>query len=159
MPHIEQKEKRNEEYIHKKLQKAEVKKSLINGDGLFTTDYIRKNSFVCFYTGELINNREADKRETEYKRNGNENFYLFRYDNKVVIGATLKGGSARYVNHSCDPNVSAYGEVINGKKSILYYADKCIAKGAELTLDYMSTGKEAEKQVCNCKSQNCKGFF
>lgn len=29
---------------------------------------------------------------------------MFRIDENVVIDATMAGGPARYINHSCDPN-------------------------------------------------------
>ena len=56
------------------------------------------------YVGEVIRLKLADLRELKYDRMG-LGCYMFRVDDEWVVDATLKGGAARFINHSCDPNV------------------------------------------------------
>jgi SET domain-containing protein len=57
------------------------------------------------YVGELVRLRVADRREREYqsgrKLHSKSTCYFFRIDEDNIIDATLKGGIARFVNHSC----------------------------------------------------------
>lgn len=47
----------------------------------------------------------AERREKLYQEQ-NRGVYMFRIDSERVIDATMAGGPARYINHSCDPNCS-----------------------------------------------------
>ena len=61
---------------------------------------------------------------------------MFRLDDHFVVDATEKGGLARFVNHSCDPN--CYTQIIthDGRKKIMLYAKRPIYAGEELCYDY-----------------------
>ena len=77
-----------------------VRRSAIQGRGVFALRPIRKGTRVVEYTGERISQREADRRYTS--ENGwSPHTMLFVVDGKTVIDATRQGNSARWINHSC----------------------------------------------------------
>lgn len=137
-----------------------VRNSTIHGRGVFALRWIRKGTRIVEYTGERIDNDEADRRydDTRMKRH---HTFLFTLDNKTVIDGSIKtgGGDASFINHSCEPNCEA---VITGKK-IFIHALHRIEPGAELSYDYQyeRTGEndaELEKfYVCKCGAPSCRG--
>jgi SET domain-containing protein len=48
----------------------------------------------------------------------------------------VRGGRARFINHSCDPNCYTKIFTIDGTRKIGIYAKKAIALGQELAYDY-----------------------
>ncbi len=137
-----------------------VRKSHIHGRGVFAARRIRKGTRIVEYTGERIDNDEADRRydEADMKRH---HTFLFTLDrNTVIDGAiTRGGGDASYINHSCDPNCEA---VITGKR-IFIHALATIEPGTELAYDYQyeRTGENDEElekfYYCRCGAPNCRG--
>lgn len=78
----------------------------------------------------------ADLREKHYNSIGRDN-YLFRVDDQWVVDATIIGGPARFINHSCDPN--CYTRIVvhkDGSKHICIHACRDISCGEELCYDY-----------------------
>jgi uncharacterized protein len=136
----------------------EVRRSAIQGRGVFATRKIRKGEEIIEYTGEIIDEDEADRRYpwTDDERH---HTFLFRLDDGSVIDAGPKRTAAKYINHSCDPNSEAVEE--DGR--IFIYALREIAKGQELTYDYHFILDEphnaANKKLypCNCGSKKCRG--
>ena len=63
----------------------------------------------------------------------NRGVYMFRLDDHRVIDATLSGGLARYVNHSCDPNCVAESVQIDRENKILIIANRRIQRGEEVS--------------------------
>ena len=61
----------------------------------------------------------------------NRGVYMFRIDDNTVVDATMSGGHARYINHSCDPNCQA--EVVElDQPKIIIITNRRIAKGEEV---------------------------
>jgi SET domain-containing protein len=137
-----------------------VRNSDIHGRGVFATRYIRKGTRILEYTGERIDNDEADRRYDDDKMKRHHTF-LFTLDKDTCIdGAIETGGSdASFINHSCDPNCEA---VITGKK-IFIHALRGIEPGTELAYDYQyeRTGENDEElekfYLCKCGAPNCRG--
>ena len=137
-----------------------VRNSRIHGRGVFAARYIRKGTRILEYTGQRIDNDEADRRYDDTKMKRHHTF-LFTLDRNTVIDGALNtgGGDARLINHSCAPNCEA---VITGKK-IFIHALRGIEPGTELAYDYQyeRTGKnDAELErfyVCRCGADNCRG--
>lgn len=50
-----------------------------------------------------------------------------------MIDATLAGGLARYINHSCNPNCVAEAVEIDRERKILIIANRKILKGEEVS--------------------------
>lgn len=83
-----------------------VRGSSIHGWGLFAEQPMVAGEVVAEYIGEYVSNAVADFREKKYHELRIQD-YQFRVGSNLVIDATLKGGYARYINHSCDPNCVA----------------------------------------------------
>jgi SET domain-containing protein len=58
--------------------------------------------FIC--TGEVVTVAEGDRRLAAYAAAGLSHTYLMDLSKQEVIDATMKGGVARFINHSCEPN-------------------------------------------------------
>lgn len=59
---------------------------------------------------------------------------MFRLDENRVVDATLSGGLARYINHSCNPNCVAEVVQIDRENKILIIASRRIARGEEVSV-------------------------
>ena len=57
---------------------------------------------------------------------------MFRLDENTVIDATICGGLARYINHSCNPNCVAESVQIDRENRIIIFAKRDIMKGEEV---------------------------
>jgi hypothetical protein len=135
----------------------EILPSSIHGFGLFTTVDVPTGSIVAEYIGEIIRNKVADIREDEYERRGIGSCYMFRLNEDEVIDATMKGGKARFINHSCSPNCEAAVCSFQDKSyHILLFAKRPITKGEEVTYDYKFE-VERDKIACSCGSRECAG--
>ena len=135
-----------------------LRKSEIQGTGAFATRTIRKGQRIIEYTGEHIDNDEADRRYDDEKMKRHHTF-LFIVDDKEIIDGAVNGNDSRYINHSCDPNAEA---VIEGKR-IFIYALRTIRPGEELAYDYQyertdeHTEEDEKFYKCLCGSPNCRG--
>jgi hypothetical protein len=136
----------------------EIRKSNIQGKGVFAARRIRPGQKIVEYTGEKITNDEADRRYDEDKMKRHHTF-LFTLDDDYCIDGDVPRNSAKLINHSCDPNCEAIIE----DDRIWIYALKNIQPGVELAYDYQyeRTGDniaELEKfYVCHCGSEKCRG--
>jgi hypothetical protein len=54
----------------------------------------------------------------------------------LVIDATVKGGPARYINHSCDANCETQKWIVRGETRVGIYALRTIRPGQEITYNY-----------------------
>src|SRR3954471_22903755 len=84
-----------------------VRGSEIHGKGVFATRPIAKGERIIEYKGKLITEAEADER---YGDDDSNHTFLFLLDNDMVIDAYRNGNSARWINHSCDPNCEPFEE-------------------------------------------------
>ena len=64
----------------------------------------------------------------------NRGTYMFRIDDNEVIDATMCGGPARYVNHSCNPNCMAEVVSIGEENKIIIIAKRRISRGEEVSV-------------------------
>ncbi|KAL6844941.1 hypothetical protein ACP4OV_025600 [Aristida adscensionis] len=156
------------EYIHYKQLKGwkhlVVYKSGIHGLGLYTSVFIPRGSMVVEYVGEIVGQRVADKRETEYQSGKRQQYksacYFFRIDKEHIIDATRKGGIARFVNHSCQPNCVAKIISFKNQKKVVFFAERHINPGEEITYDYhFNREDECQRIPCFCKSRYCRRYL
>jgi SET domain-containing protein len=127
----------------------QVKKSRIQGKGLFTKQPLRARAKVGEFTGELISVREARRRAQGAKR-----IAIVETSYTRAIDGSVNGGPFQYVNHSCDPNLFiriAYGHVE-------FYALRNIRAGEELTCDYGDSHHNG-KLPCTCLTGKCRKFI
>ncbi|CAH8542692.1 unnamed protein product [Heterobilharzia americana] len=134
-------------------------RSRIQGLGLFAARDLEQQTMVIEYIGEMIRLEVANKREKEYEAH-NRGIYMFRLDDDTVIDATVCGGLARYINHSCQPN--CYAEFVNfGDQShIMIITNRRIKKGEELCYDYnFDLEDRSDKIPCLCRAPNCRKWM
>uniref|UniRef100_A0A6N2K2R6 [histone H3]-lysine(4) N-trimethyltransferase n=1 Tax=Salix viminalis TaxID=40686 RepID=A0A6N2K2R6_SALVM len=131
-------------------------RSKIHDWGLVAIESIEAEDFVIEYVGELIRPQISDIRERLYEKMGIGSSYLFRLDDGYVVDATKRGGIARFINHSCEPNCYTKVISVEGQKKIFIYAKRHIAAGEEITYNYKFP-LEDKKIPCNCGSRKCRG--
>ena len=146
---------------HKEVQNntlVKIGKSPVHAWGLFAAEDIKKDTRVIEYIGQLIRQPISDIRQYSYESQGMED-YLFRVGRQYVIDATLAGGPARYINHSCDPNCKP--KQFMSENKIFIYSTKDIPKGTELSYDYMfELVQDMDKRiVCKCGAAKCSGYM
>jgi len=133
-----------------------VRRSNIHGRGVFALGRIGKGERIIEYTGERITHGEADRR---YPADDSSHTMLFIVDDEIVIDATRKGGTARWINHSCRPNC----ESVDDEGRIYIEAIREIRPGEELTYDYnlileeRHTPAAKRENPCFCGEKRCRG--
>ena len=65
----------------------------------------------------------------------NRGVYMFRSDTDTVIDATMVGGLARYINHSCNPNCVAEVVPFEKESKIIIITSRRIVRGEEVNND------------------------
>ncbi|PSS32368.1 Histone-lysine N-methyltransferase [Actinidia chinensis var. chinensis] len=157
--------------------RLEVFRTKDKGWGLRSWDPIRAGAFICEYAGEVV-----DKSTIQFGSE-NEDDYIFdatrtyepvevmpgnsddspKLPFPLVINANKGGNVARFMNHSCTPNV--YWQPVLREQSYLhiaFFAICHIPPMKELTYDYgtVQPGKaEPRRKKCLCGSLKCRGYF
>lgn len=135
-----------------------VRNSDIHGRGVFAARRIRKGTRIVEYTGERIDDKEADRRYDEAGMQKHHTF-LFTLTSRIVVDGSPEtgGGDASFINHSCDPNC----EALIGEGEIHIYALRTIYPGEELFYDYAYelTKDPADRKfyACRCGADRCRG--
>ncbi|MBV9303982.1 MAG: SET domain-containing protein-lysine N-methyltransferase [Acidobacteriaceae bacterium] len=124
-------------------------RSAIHRWGVYATEFIPAGRKVIEYTGERIS-----RRETKRRAEASQFTYLFTLDAYWTVDGSVGGSGAEYINHSCDPNLTA--RIIKGH--ILYMSLRDIKRGEELTVDY-HFDKKVDKVPCHCGSEKCRGVI
>lgn len=128
-------------------------RSRIHRFGVFSAETIPSGRKVIEYRGERISRRESRRRYLRAaESSGNPLLYLFRVDQRWVIDGAVGGSGAEYINHCCDPNLTA--RVENGH--VNYWSRRRIERGEELTVDYKFP-RNGQKIPCRCRAANCRG--
>ncbi|KYO46958.1 histone-lysine N-methyltransferase 2D isoform E [Alligator mississippiensis] len=134
-------------------------RSRIQGLGLYAARDIEKHTMVIEYIGTIIRNEVANRKEKLYESQ-NRGVYMFRIDNDHVIDATLTGGPARYINHSCAPNCVAEVVTFERGHKIIISSSRRIQKGEELCYDYKFDFEDDQHKIpCHCGAVNCRKWM
>ena len=135
------------------MQKYFRKKSGINNLGLFAKSDINKGEKVIEYKGRKFTHKQVEEND---RFDNSKAIYLFTLNERYVLDGDTKTNTAKYINHSCDPNCEV--DIIKGKIWII--AIKDIKKGDELSYDY-GFGYDADFRQfpCKCGSKNCCGYI
>ncbi|KAJ4848102.1 hypothetical protein Tsubulata_023523 [Turnera subulata] len=159
--------------------RLEVFKTKDKGWGLRSWDPIRAGAFVCEYAGEVI-----DTSKLVEPGAGNEENYVFdgtrthhpgdvmpgdpsdgpKFPFPLVISAKNAGNVARFMNHSCSPNLWWQPILRANNKEfdahVGFYAIRHIPPMTELTYSYgmVPPGKPNNgRKNCLCGSPKCRG--
>ncbi|XP_035219213.1 histone-lysine N-methyltransferase 2C-like isoform X2 [Stegodyphus dumicola] len=134
-------------------------RSRIQGLGLYAARDLEKHTMVIEYIGQLIRNEIAERNEAIYDAQ-NRGVYMFRLDENRVIDATLCGGLARYMNHSCNPNCVAEVVQIDRENKILIITNRRVTRGEELSYDYKFEVEDDQHKIpCLCGAPNCRKWM
>jgi uncharacterized protein len=118
-----------------------VKRVPGKGIGLFAAIDYKPGDFIIEYVGKPISTELADTLTTRY---------LFDLENGTTIDGSPRHNTARYINHSCDPNCEV--EADQKQNRLFIMACEPIKAGEELSIDY---GDEYYKEFivdngCRC---------
>jgi SET domain-containing protein len=142
-----------------------ARRSPIHGNGVFALEDIPRGTELIQYRGKLLTHAQADRLYGGTSETGHT--FLFTLNDEYVIDANHGGNTARWINHSCDPNCEAVLEEDDGKDRrkdrVFIEAKRSIKAGEELTYDYGITLDEPHtarlKKIwaCRCGSKKCTG--
>lgn len=115
------------------------------GLGLYAGRDFKKGEYLLDYVGNRIPTSVADDMPSRY---------LFELDKEWTIDGSPRWNTARYINHSCNPNVEA--DVVDGR--IIITALRPIHAGDEFLIDY---GEEyfdefIKPSGCLCGAVSCR---
>ncbi|XP_049604836.1 histone-lysine N-methyltransferase 2C isoform X8 [Syngnathus scovelli] len=134
-------------------------RSRIQGLGLYAARDIEKCTMVIEYIGAIIRSEVADRKERLYESQ-NRGVYMFRIDNDYVIDATITGGPARYINHSCAPNCVTEVVSVEKENKIIISSCRRIQRGEELSYDYKFDLEDDQHKIpCHCGAFNCRKWM
>lgn len=146
-------------------RKIIARHSAIHGNGVFAVAPIARGERIVEYRGARRTHAEVDAGDTGGASSGHT--FLFTLNDEYVIDANYRGGVARWINHSCEPNCEALLEEHEGddrsKDRVFIDAIKDIEAGEELVYNYGITLAEAHtprmKRIwaCHCGADNCTG--
>src|ERR671937_405064 len=114
--------------------------SRIDGQGLFAAQDITKGTRVIAYIGEKITRRESARRLEA------GNAYIFHLNYRYALDGETLENTARYINHSCNPNCTV--EKMGDTLWIVALQD--ISEGDELTFNYGYELQHYKDNPCNC---------
>ena len=136
--------------------KLEVRKSPIEGKGLFATADIKKGDVLLVMGGYIITTDD----EVNCKNNFLVDNAIDLHENYSISPLTenqKKMMPQHYINHSCKPNCWIYTYCGH----TLFFAIRNIKAGEELTISYLLPPKDATcnpcTHNCRCGSKTCTG--
>ncbi len=146
-------------------RKIIARHSAIHGNGVFAVAPIAKGERIVEYTGTRRSHADVDAGDSGDAASGHT--FFFTLNDEYVIDGNFKGGVARWINHSCEPNCEAQLVVHDGDDRtldrIFIEAISDIEPGDELVYNYGITLAEAHtpkmKRIwaCFCGADTCTG--
>lgn len=141
-------------------RRIQVRRSGIHGRGVFALQEIGAGEVVIEYKGEKITWQEADRRHQAAAEGDPYHTFLFQTEGGWVIDGGAQGNSARWINHSCEPNCEAQEDE---RGRIFIVTLHPIATGQELFFDYAlelhekPTKALRQAYACHCGTPSCRG--
>ena len=139
-------------------RRIQTRRSSVHGKGVYALQDLAEGETLIEYLGEVISWKEALRRHPHDPANPNHTFY-FHIDDGHVIDGKQGGNSARWINHSCQPNCEA--DETDGR--VFIKALRGIKAGEELFYDYgliidaKYTKKLLAEYPCWCGAKRCRG--
>ncbi|XP_068628498.1 histone-lysine N-methyltransferase EHMT2 isoform X2 [Battus philenor] len=146
--------------------RVQVFRTARRGWALRALQPLRAGAPVALYCGELLPHADADARSHDH--------YMFALDLKhdlleecaskeqLCVDAAEYGSAARFINHSCRPNLAPV-RVFTGVRDlrlpvVALFAMRDIAAGEELTFDYGDKfwSVKSKWMKCECESPDCR---
>ncbi|MDP6251700.1 MAG: SET domain-containing protein-lysine N-methyltransferase [Verrucomicrobiota bacterium] len=138
----------------------EVRESEIHGTGVFARIKVSKGKKVIEYIGEKITKKESERRSIALieKNQGSQTdgaVYIFEVNKRYDIDGNIPENTARFINHSCDPNCEP--DVI--KNRVWLISKRKIKEGEELSYNYGFDLDGYEDHECRCGAKKCVGYI
>jgi len=124
-----------------------VRKSEIDGHGVFAAEMIPPRLKIGEIRGEAITCAEGRRRAASLQR-----IMIVEISSRTAIDASKSTDPMRFTNHSCQANARL--AIIAGR--IEFYSLRAIEPGEEITVNYGETHHEG-KLRCRCGAPNCIG--
>ena len=124
-----------------------VRKSEIDGHGVFAAEMIPSRLKIGEIRGEAISCAEGRRRAASLQR-----IMIVEVSSRTAIDASKSTDPMRFTNHSCQANARL--AIIAGR--IEFYSLRGIEPGEEITVNYGETHHEG-KLRCRCGAPNCIG--
>jgi SET domain-containing protein len=124
-----------------------VRKSEIDGHGVFAAEMIPARLKIGEIRGEAITCAEGRRRAASLQR-----IMIVEISPRTAIDASKSTDPMRFTNHSCQANARL--AIIAGR--IEFYSLRAIEPGEEITVNYGETHHEG-KLACRCGAPNCIG--
>jgi SET domain-containing protein len=124
-----------------------VRRSAIDGHGVFAAEPIAARKKIGEIRGESISVEEARIRATRHER-----IMIVELSQRRALDFSKSSDPMRFTNHSCRPNARL--AIQNGR--VEFYALRAIGVGEELTVDYGETHHEG-RLACRCGAASCRG--
>ncbi|ESO95699.1 hypothetical protein LOTGIDRAFT_116536 [Lottia gigantea] len=154
--------------VQKGIQiKLEVFDAGIKGLGLRTLEIIPRGTFVCEYAGEILTKSEAAKR-CQNLLPSDMNYLMVLQEHcssgllQTFVDPKFKGNIGRWLNHSCQPNLTMFPVRINiSVPRLALFANRDIKPLEELTFNYgvsaqLGARVSANRKKCFCGSKDCQ---
>ena len=140
------------------VRRVSVRKSVIHGRGVFALKAIAAGERLFEYRGEVTSWRRACARHRRFGLAGHT--FIFGLADGRVIDGSVGGNSARWLNHSCEPNCVAIeddcGRVFIETLEALMPGDELfIVYG--LAIDDAPTPEVIAQYACHCGAKKCTG--
>jgi uncharacterized protein len=126
---------------------VDVRKSAIDGHGVFAAEPIPARLKIGEIRGESISVQDARIRATRHER-----IMIVELSARKAIDFSHSTDAMRYTNHSCQPNARLC--IRAGR--VEFYALRSIAPPEEITVDYGETHHDG-KLKCQCGAVGCRG--
>src|SRR5262249_62417177 len=123
--------------------------SRIAGQGLFAGQESKQGTKILRYIGEKITHEESERRLAA------GNAYVFGLNERYAIDGSTRKNTARYINHSCNPNCQTeqFGRII------WIVAIRDIRAGEELTYNYGYEMNDEPPEPSHCAAKICCGYI
>lgn len=137
-----------------------LKESAIHHKGVFAKRNIPKDALIIEYQGEKVSSEEGTRRSLVHWEEAQQNpelggVYVFILDDNTDLDGSQDWNTAKYINHSCDPN--CYYQIKDQR--VFIHALREIKEGEELTFNYGYDLEDFENHHCRCGSTRCVGYI
>jgi serine/threonine protein kinase len=126
------------------------------GRGLVVEEDVDVGDMILEYVGRAVPQKQLAKYFRRYQHD--RRLYIMSLGDGIYIDARSKGGLARYINHSCEPNCQVQRWKVKGVLRAVVVPTRSLSAGTELTFDYQwerQRGRAATK--CYCGTPSCRG--
>ena len=146
----------NKRIQRRQWKQVEVIPAGKKGKGLIVKEDTKKGELISEYVGRAVNKHFLNRL---FRRYANERkLYIMALDTNIYLDARKKGGLARYINHSCEPNCVVERWKVRGILRAAIVAIKDIPAGTELSFDYQWERKRGRAPTkCHCNAPKCRG--